>query len=244
MHASIVSDTSLPHSGHFISAITSSNINYIFFNKKVIHHFSAVSTFAWYTASAATTVNNVDATNNALTTSASSTNLGSFTVTVTLGTPSPTTIGLSDDDGNTFVYATGQVAAGKEIAASHANLHSSLAVGLTLSYTGTLATDAEKDLAWQASAAEVTVTITDATEGLASGEGLKFFKDSAPTKAADGYKGASSVTWTVSQATMKTLQFATTTKLSLSVGTLYVAAKGVNGLDQSAGHTYVINADI
>ena len=205
---------------------------------------AGVGTFAWYTASAATTVNKQGASNNALRTEASSTTLGSFKLTVTLGAPSPTTIGLSDDNGDTFVYATGQVATGKEIAASHDHLYSSIAVGVTLSYTGDLATAAEKDLAWQASVpASVTITITDTTEGLASGEGLKFFKDSEPTKTTNGYKGSASVNWVVANTSLDDLNFATPS-LSHSVGTLYVAAKGVDNLDQSSGHTYVVNAVI
>ena len=177
--------------------------------------------------------------------------LGGFTLAVTLGDPS-NNVGLTDDNGNTFMYKTGDVT--DEIAASTEHPYATVAVGLTLSYQGDLATAAEKDAVWQANVpASVTITITDtstaydATEapnGVKEGEGLKFKKDAAFTKTTGGYAGSSSVSWTILNTALDDLHFSETPVLSLSVGTLYVAVKGVDGLAQSASTIYNIHADI
>ena len=207
---------------------------------------AGVGTLAWYQASAATTVNKTPASNNSLTTVTSSTNLGSFTLTVTLGDAS-NTVGLTDDAGNTYVYATGDTTT--PIAADVANRSATVAVGLTLSYSGSLSTAAEKDAAWQASAAAVTVTITDTTStynpsGYISGEGLKFSKSAfGSVGTANSYKGADSVNWSVTADSLKGLHFSDTPSLSLSVGTLYVAVKGLAGQAQ-VDHAYQIKGTV
>lgn len=202
--------------------------------------------FAWFQASAATTVNKVGANNSALQTEESSTTLGAFTLTVTLGAPS-NNICLTADDGKTYMYATGDTTT--KIDASSDHRSATLAVGLTLSYTGSLATAAEKDAAWQASLAAVTITISDDTStldpvGLVDGEGLKFSKTAfGSVGTANSYKGASTVDWTVGTGDLDDLHFSNTPNLSLSVGTLYVAAKGLDGQAQVA-HAYKILAEI
>ena len=138
-----------------------------------------------------------------------------------------------------------------EIEASTEHPYATIAVGLELSYSGSLSTAAEKDVAWHASSADVTISISDtsvaynaetAPNGVRSGEGLKFKKDSAFVQTTGGYAGES-VSWTVAKSVLDTMNFSGP-NLTKAVGTLYVAAKGVDGLAQVNTTQYKVTASI
>lgn len=226
---------------------------------------AGVGTAAWFQTTAQAAFNKTGATQYAVSSTSTPATLGSFRITAKLGAPSGQ-VSLSDNDGATYVYNTGDVSNKLPASASTA-LHASIAVTYAITYEGSMTNLADVNAAWQgAVTADLILTIADHSgdgyEALSgsttptkasvtkvqSGEGVKLFK-SEPTVGTGNYTGASSVNWTITAASLKALSFTKPDSVIVApadqtVGTLYVAIKGVDGIAQVATTYYEVQATI
>ena len=173
----------------------------------------------------------------------SSASLGSFTVTPTveaLGTG----VALTNDTGASFVYAKGDTT--NEISATAAKKHESVTVKLQVSYTGELADAGAINAAWQDAAKAVDVAISDETEDVSSGGGLKFWTAAAPS--GTSYAGIASPEVEFTVAELKAIVFEYNGSANPKVAPVKTTAsrefwygiKGVDGTTDDATATYVI----
>lgn len=187
------------------------------------------ATFAWYQATAGT-VGYGSADDATISTAANSYASGDFTVNVEFGVPSGAPV-LTNTLGQTYYYA-GEVSGAEILDGTAGPKSGSVAFTVTVTYGGTGLSDEEIADLWSQMGENVQVVITDGSEGLGAGAGLKFWKDAAHQT--EWVDGAATLTYTFNLAAVS---FTSGTG-QIGTGTVYYGAKGVDDLAQSPSDAY------
>ena len=184
-----------------------------------------------------------------VTTGASSVSFGGFTITPVWGTtPAPC---LTDDLGKTYYYVPGTTGSGP-VATGVPTDRKVITTTLKLSvkYDETRTNAEEINRAWQAAATAITVNISDVSEGVPSGGGIKFYEAATPADWGT-YATSVSLTWSVDE--LKALVFAWNSiaisgskciAQETSTKNVYYGIKGVGGTTADASAIYKMQADI
>lgn len=158
---------------------------------------------------------------------------------------------LTDNNGATYVYMTGDTTDEITASAGSNSLYGTGKVKLKVTYSGSLTTAAEVNAAWQAALVAAKVTISDesvaynanrAPNGVRDGEGLKFFAP-APSVGTGNFTGSSTIDFSFATTVLDDLVFTYNEGFNEPATedvSFYVAVKGVDGLAQINTTQYII----